>query len=60
MYANDQPMTGSEDYTFVCSSCSESIEVNESMKAAIEESGCVICGTIPSAADFTSIEEVQD
>lgn len=56
MYANSQPMTGSEDYTFICPSCSETIEVNEAMKDAIEESGCVICGAVPSEADFTPLK----
>lgn len=55
MCASNQPMTGSEDYTFECAECAETIEVNESMKEAIEESGCVICGAIPSESEFTPL-----
>ena len=55
MCANNQPMTGSEDYIFECAECAETIEVNEAMKVAIEDSGCVICGTVPSEDDFSPI-----
>ncbi|MDZ7731559.1 MAG: pyridoxamine 5'-phosphate oxidase family protein [Natrialbaceae archaeon] len=37
---------------FVCPSCDESMEVNESMKEALLERGCVICGTDLTSAAF--------
>lgn len=48
-------MSGSEDYTFVCPECEEEIAVNEAMRTAIMESGCVICGTEISTAAFTRL-----
>lgn len=38
-------MSQSVEYRFECPECAESIDVNESMKEAIQEQGCVICGT---------------
>lgn len=46
------PMTGSAGILFVCPECAERIEVNESMKTAIIESGCIVCGTAVSATAF--------
>ncbi len=46
------PMSGSAGILFVCPECAEHIEVNESMKAAILESGCIVCGTAVSATAF--------
>ncbi|MFC7019149.1 MULTISPECIES: DUF7560 family zinc ribbon protein [Haloarcula] len=45
-------MSGSAGILFVCPECAEHIEVNESMKAAILESGCIVCGTAVSATAF--------
>lgn len=47
-------MTGSDDYTFECPECAERIEVNEAMKLAIVDSGCVICGAEVTSEDFAS------
>ena len=33
------------EYRFECPECAESIDVNESMKEAIQAHGCVVCGT---------------
>jgi hypothetical protein len=42
-----------EEYTFVCRTCGESLTVNESMRDALIERGCVICGTVVTAAAFS-------
>ncbi|ELY52380.1 DUF7560 family zinc ribbon protein [Natronococcus jeotgali] len=34
-----------ENLQFVCPACTRSIEVTESVRDALVESGCVICGT---------------
>jgi predicted nucleic acid-binding Zn ribbon protein len=38
-------MSQSVEYRFECPECAESIDVNESMKDAIQAHGCVVCGT---------------
>lgn len=45
-------MNGSAEFLFECPDCGETIEVNGSMKAAIVESGCVVCGADISPAAF--------
>jgi hypothetical protein len=45
-------MSGSEGYTVVCPACEESIAVNEAMRTALLDSGCVICGTEISTEAF--------
>lgn len=42
-----------ETYAFACPKCDESLEVNDSMKDALVERGCVICGTTVTEAAFT-------
>lgn len=37
-------MSARETLRFVCPACSRSIEVTESVRDALVESGCVICG----------------
>ncbi|MFB6102359.1 MAG: hypothetical protein ABEJ73_07305 [Haloplanus sp.] len=44
-----------EEYAFLCPDCDESLEVNDSMKDALLEEGCVICGTVVTAEAFTRI-----
>lgn len=46
-------MEPGEEYIFVCSACEESMEVNESMKDALIENGCVICSSPVSSDEFT-------
>ena len=41
-----------EEFVFVCPACEERLAVNESMKAALVERGCVICGASVKAAAF--------
>lgn len=45
--------TGKENYTFVCPDCGESLAVNASMRDALIEKGCVVCGAAVTAAAFT-------
>jgi predicted RNA-binding Zn-ribbon protein involved in translation (DUF1610 family) len=46
-------MSSSVDYNFVCPECAESITVNASMKEALLDHGCVICGTTVTKSAFT-------
>lgn len=48
-------MSGTTDpeYTFTCPVCGESLTVNESMKQALVEKGCVVCGTDLTLEAFT-------
>ncbi len=43
----------SKEYVFFCPQCSESLEVNDSMRDALLEKGCVICGTTVTTDAFT-------
>lgn len=47
--------TGRE-YSFVCPKCDESLEVNDSMKDALIDSGCVICRAAVTSEAFTQIQ----
>lgn len=42
-----------EEYAFVCPECGESLEVNGSMRDALLERGCVICGADVTASAFS-------
>lgn len=46
--------TEDDDFRFVCPECDESISVNASMKEALLEKGCVICGASVTEQAFTS------
>lgn len=48
-------MSSSEraEFVFLCPECDESLEVNDSMKAALVEKGCVICGASVTGEAFT-------
>lgn len=43
------------EFVFVCSECGESLEVNASMRDALIDRGCVICGADVTAGEFTRI-----
>ncbi|WP_254841069.1 DUF7560 family zinc ribbon protein [Natronomonas marina] len=43
----------SEEYTFVCPACDESLAVDTGMKDALIENGCVICRATVTADAFT-------
>lgn len=45
-------MEASEEYTFVCRECAETIEINSAMKEALLEHGCVVCGADITADEF--------
>lgn len=47
-------MPEDETVDFVCPACEEHIEVNPSMRDALLEHGCVVCGATVSAADFSA------
>jgi predicted RNA-binding Zn-ribbon protein involved in translation (DUF1610 family) len=47
-------MTATEDYTFVCPECGESLSVNDSMREALIANGCVICGSSVPEGSFTA------
>jgi len=38
-------MCDSAEFEFGCPACGETLTVNGSMKAALVENGCVVCGT---------------
>ncbi len=42
-----------DEFVFVCPACDERLEVNGSMKSALLERGCVICGASVSAEAFS-------
>jgi hypothetical protein len=44
---------GNVAYIFDCPVCEESLEVNESMKEALVERGCVLCSASVTGAAFT-------
>lgn len=48
-------MTDGTDYTFVCPECAESMVVNESMREALIEHGCVICSSSVSTQAFSPV-----
>lgn len=52
-------MSASEEFTFVCPDCGETMEVNRSMRDALIENGCVICSAEVSAAAFSSEESPE-
>jgi transcription initiation factor IIE alpha subunit len=52
-------MNSTEDYTFRCPECDESLEVNDSMRDALLENGCVICSADVTGAAFTRASSSQ-
>lgn len=50
-------MGTSADFVFSCPECGESMEVNESMKDALIENGCVICGAPITDDEFRRTDE---
>jgi transcription elongation factor Elf1 len=47
-------MATDPDDTFACPECDESISVNGSMRDALVENGCVVCGASVTNAVFSS------
>jgi transcription elongation factor Elf1 len=59
--ANDEiPMSASEEFTFDCPSCGASMAVNASMRDALVENGCVVCGASVTAEAFSSSGQSPD
>lgn len=48
-----------DEYTFVCPACDESLEVNDPMREALLERGCVICGASVTAEAFTRVSSAD-
>lgn len=48
-----------EEYSFACPGCEASLTVNDPMKDALIERGCVLCGTSLTAEAFTSLSAVD-
>ncbi|MFK5603544.1 MULTISPECIES: hypothetical protein [unclassified Haloferax] len=47
-------MSDSADYTFVCPECAESMLVNDSMRDALLENGCVVCSAALTTDAFSA------
>jgi len=47
-------MCDSDEFEFGCPVCGETLTVNRSMRTALVENGCVVCGTDVSPEDFVS------
>lgn len=45
-------MSASEDVTFHCPECGQSIAVNAAMREALLENGCAVCGSPVSREAF--------
>lgn len=48
-------MDSEDEFTFECPVCSESLEVNDPMKQALINNGCVICGAGVTSNAFTPL-----
>lgn len=53
MSGGESPGDDDAGYVFVCPECDESMQVNASMRDALVENGCVICGAAVSRGSFT-------
>jgi len=49
-------MTEGGDLTFHCPDCGETMTVNESMRDALLDYGCVVCGSTVSPMAFSPLE----
>ncbi|WP_442904975.1 DUF7560 family zinc ribbon protein [Haladaptatus sp. CMSO5] len=48
-------MSIERDLTFSCPECGESLVVNASMRDALIDNGCVICGSAVSSSAFSTV-----
>jgi len=46
-------MSEAVEFDFVCPECAQAIEVNASMRDALIENGCVVCGASVSGGAFS-------
>ncbi|AFK18190.1 zinc ribbon domain-containing protein [Haloferax mediterranei ATCC 33500] len=44
-----------DEYEFTCTQCGERFEVNDSMRDALLERGCPICGSATSENEFATL-----
>ncbi|MEF8775151.1 MAG: hypothetical protein V5A43_01450 [Haloarculaceae archaeon] len=49
-------MADVDGLAFVCPQCHEEIDINESMRLALVEYGCVVCGATVTRAAFSHPE----
>ncbi|WP_436900296.1 DUF7560 family zinc ribbon protein [Halovenus halobia] len=42
-----------KEYEFTCPACGQQIDVNETMRKAIESNGCPVCATAVDSTEFT-------
>jgi predicted RNA-binding Zn-ribbon protein involved in translation (DUF1610 family) len=47
-------MKRDDEFEFGCPACGETLTVNDSMRVALIENGCVVCGTGLTADAFDS------
>ena len=53
-------MTASEEFTFDCPACGESMEVNPAMRDALLANGCVVCGATVAEDAFDVADAAQE
>lgn len=41
-----------KEYEFTCPACGQQIDVNETMRKAIEANGCPVCATAVDSTEF--------
>jgi len=51
-------MTNPQTHTFVCSECRQSIEVDDAIRGALLDVGCVVCGAPVSEGDIAASQTV--
>jgi len=49
-------MSGGGNLTFHCPECGEAMAVNEPMRDALLDHGCVVCGTTVSMSAFSAAD----
>lgn len=47
------PPEDEAEFVFICPTCDETLEVNASMRDALLEKGCVICGAAVTSEAFS-------
>jgi len=52
-------MTPRSTYTFVCSECRHSFEVDDGMRESLLDAGCVVCGAPVVDGDITEPTAVE-
>lgn len=47
-------------HTFVCPACDEHLEVNEPMRRALIDNGCVVCRAELTTCAFTRLRTIEN